>query len=137
MRHILEKGRERVREGKMERRRKESNCKATPTGIICLHNIGYWIGSSQKEMGISMKFVRHNTHSKKKERRKRISLRKFMQATNSKHMSCACGRRGRSTWNQSIVYLLSVTCLFFFSLPFPLCARLWCHLPLRKETTQI
>lgn len=56
------------------------NCKATPTAIICLHNIGYWIGYWEgmgwvrmtwrrgiwgKEIGISLKFVRPNTHSRK------------------------------------------------------------------------
>lgn len=58
-----------------------------------------------------------------------------MQATNSKHMSfCVFFKEGgRSTWNKSIVYLLSVTCLFFFSKPFLLSARNWCHLPLRRR----
>lgn len=147
--YLTMSGREEERE--WEGKGKGSNCKATPTGIICLHNIGYWIGSKPKEMGISMKFVRHNTHSRQERKekvrqeerqrwKKRISPRKFMQATNSKHMSfCVFQRTGSGKGKgQGQKYVEPINCLFTVCnlFVFLLSARNWCHCADEKETTQ-
>lgn len=103
--------------------------------ILDIGQVG--IGSGRKGNGHQHEICKAQHALKKRREKKRISSRKFMQATNSKHMSCqrervrereAADIRGS---NQLFIYCLLLVCFSFHCVSF----RVISHCEGRDHTT--